>query len=284
MQVVIPEGVSPGMPFQVNTLSGPMQVVCPPGAAAGSPIMVHVPVNVVAQAVAQPIVVAAQPMEEPIMMGTAMDVSQAPPSVVGIYIELGTEEKVEVTWASGQLWTKMRAHEPPIPSTFDGSSISVKGFGAAGKLLANGDVKYADGGYWRRLPAPLTSPPVIQKGATVSGSAPAPQSMSMQRSEMDGRMNEAASGCYGLKSLPCCYIGYASVSPEGVSVGPCCCCFGLCICPCPGWGGNFKPIAPGSATFKEPSDGTTWTFTSPTAFVANGGTGGAKDELHVRYC
>ena len=34
------------------------------------------------------------------------------------------------------------------------------------------------------------------KGATMIGSAPAPQSMSMQRSEMDGRMNEVASGCF----------------------------------------------------------------------------------------
>lgn len=195
MQVVIPEGVSPGMPFQVITPSGPMQVVCPPGAAAGSPIMVSVPV--VAQAVAQPMVVAAQSMEEPIMMGTALDASQ---------------------------------------------------------------------------------------GATMVGSAPAPQSMSMQRSEMDGRMNEVASGCYGLKSLPCCYITYARVSPEHVSVGPCCCCFGLCICPCPGCCGDFRPIAPGSASFKEPFDGTTWTFTSPTTFVANGGMGGSKNEPYVRYC
>ena len=72
MQVVVPAGVVPGMPFQVNTPSGPMQVVCPEGATAGSSMIVNVPAMPVATA--QPIASAAVMTAEPeVMMGTVLD-------------------------------------------------------------------------------------------------------------------------------------------------------------------------------------------------------------------
>ena len=194
MQVVVPAGVGPGMPFQVNTPTGPMQVVCPPGVAAGSPITINVPANVPV-AVAQPMVVAAQPIgavaaESGLMMGTAVDVPQA--------------------------------------------------------------------------------------------SAPVPQGMNRQ-SEMDNRMHEVSSGCYGTEKMPCCYMTYLAISPEGIRAGPCWCCI-VCLCPCPpGMCGVFKPTAPGSGTFKG-EDGALWTFTSNKHYVMNGGMGSSKDESMVRLC
>ena len=47
MQVTVPEGVSPGMPFQVITPNGPVQVTCPPGMSGGGLLLVNVPVPVV---------------------------------------------------------------------------------------------------------------------------------------------------------------------------------------------------------------------------------------------
>ena len=198
MQVVVPAGVGPGMPFQVNTPSGPMQVVCPAGTAAGSSILLNVPVQV-----AQPTMVAAQPM--------------------------------------------VVAAHPVVAPTAD--------------------------------PAIMMGTPV-QDVSTMT-SAPAPQGMNRQ-SEMDNRMNEVVSGCWGNQPAPCCYMTYLAISPEGIYAGPCCC---LCclFCPCPpGMCGTFKPIAPGSATFKG-DDGSTWTFTSKTKFVANGKLN-SKDDPHVRFC
>ena len=43
MQVIVPLGVGPGMPFIVNTPAGSMQVTCPLDATAGSSIIVNVP-------------------------------------------------------------------------------------------------------------------------------------------------------------------------------------------------------------------------------------------------
>ena len=52
MQVTVPDGVGPGMPFIVDTPAGQMQVICPVDATAGGPMIVNVPVQaVVAQAV-----------------------------------------------------------------------------------------------------------------------------------------------------------------------------------------------------------------------------------------
>ena len=58
MQVTVPDGVGPGMPFIVNTPGGQMQVTCPVDANAGSPMIVNVPQAVV-QAVTQATVVQA---------------------------------------------------------------------------------------------------------------------------------------------------------------------------------------------------------------------------------
>ena len=69
MQVVVPAGVSPGMPFQVNTPAGSMQVVCPPGAMAGSPMIVNVPLALGVPPVAQ------AAAAEPLVMGMAVDAS-----------------------------------------------------------------------------------------------------------------------------------------------------------------------------------------------------------------
>ena len=44
MQVTVPPGIGPGMPFAVNTPAGQtLQVVCPPDAVPGSPMLVNVP-------------------------------------------------------------------------------------------------------------------------------------------------------------------------------------------------------------------------------------------------
>jgi hypothetical protein len=43
MQVVVPQGVSEGVPFQCNTPSGTMTVVCPPGVKAGDSLQVNIP-------------------------------------------------------------------------------------------------------------------------------------------------------------------------------------------------------------------------------------------------
>ena len=59
MQVTVPPGVSPGMPFVVNTPAGQMQVICPNGASAGSPMLVNVPMAAATAAVP---VVAATPV------------------------------------------------------------------------------------------------------------------------------------------------------------------------------------------------------------------------------
>ena len=43
MQVTVPAGIGPGMPFMVNTPSGQMQVTCPQGVMAGGQMLVNVP-------------------------------------------------------------------------------------------------------------------------------------------------------------------------------------------------------------------------------------------------
>jgi hypothetical protein len=74
MEVIVPAGVSPGMPFTVNTPAGQMQVTCPPDAHSGAKMIVNVPVMQVA---AVPTVVQAAP--QPMMM--AMEIG-APQTVI----------------------------------------------------------------------------------------------------------------------------------------------------------------------------------------------------------
>ena len=128
----------------------------------------------------------------------------------------------------------------------------------------------------------LDAAPVVAVATPVQG-APAPQDM--LRSDMDGRMNEVQSGCYAARNMPCCFLAYISVKETQLHVGPCCACCGVCCCPCPpGMCGNYKQMAPGSASFKETTDGGIYTFVSPKTFKANGGMGNAKDEMHCRVC
>mmetsp|Transcript_14717 Transcript_14717/g.33631 ORF Transcript_14717/g.33631 Transcript_14717/m.33631 type:complete len:203 (-) Transcript_14717:76-684(-) len=82
MQVVIPQGITPGMTFQVNTPAGMMQVICPDGAYAGGSMLVNVPV-----AAAPPIVMGAPVPVDTVMppqqqMGMAMAQPMAQPMVM----------------------------------------------------------------------------------------------------------------------------------------------------------------------------------------------------------
>ena len=61
MQVTVPKGIGPGMPFQVNTPTGPMQVVCPDGAFAGGQMMVNVPMAPAPLVMATPVGMGASP-------------------------------------------------------------------------------------------------------------------------------------------------------------------------------------------------------------------------------
>ncbi len=142
--------------------------------------------------------------------------------------------------------------------------------------------------------ASTVATPVVQSTtqmATVSLSEPqaAPVSQNIKRSdssEMDGRMGEARSGCYANEQCPCCYMTYMVVSPPHLFAGPCCAFCGLCccfLCP-PGMCGNYKEIAPGSATFAMRHTTERRTFISPTRFADSGGILNAKDEVSYRIC
>ncbi len=80
MQVTVPAGVGPGMPFLVNTPSGQMQVTCPPNASAGGQMIVNVPMAPPAMQMAQPMMaqpMMAQPMmAQPVMAQPMMATSQ----------------------------------------------------------------------------------------------------------------------------------------------------------------------------------------------------------------
>ena len=74
MQVTVPAGIGPGMPFTVATPAGQMQVVCPEGAVAGGQMVVNVPVSAVVQPTAMQVVqpVAQEGAPAPIIMGTTV--------------------------------------------------------------------------------------------------------------------------------------------------------------------------------------------------------------------
>ena len=57
MQVTVPPGAIPGMPFAVNTPAGQMQVTCPEGVSPGCQMIVNVPAapTAAATAVAAPV-------------------------------------------------------------------------------------------------------------------------------------------------------------------------------------------------------------------------------------
>ena len=150
MQVTVPDGVGPGMPFIVSTPAGPMQVICPVNATAGGAMVVNVPV--------QAVVVQAVPM--------AAEVEVVPQGVV------------------------------------------------------------------------------VQ--------AVAPQSSTMSRGQMDGRVEEIQSGCYTLSDCVCCYWVYYKVDARAgtVNMGTCCC-IPLGCCPgCCMYEERKKAVAPGASDFK----------------------------------
>ena len=75
MQVTVPAGIGPGMPFTVLTPAGQMQVVCPEGAVAGGQMVVNVPAVQSAQPmpIVQPTMMAAPPVASaPVIMGTTV--------------------------------------------------------------------------------------------------------------------------------------------------------------------------------------------------------------------
>ena len=127
MQVTVPPGVQPGMPFQVNTPAGPMQVVCPPDAIAGSPMLINVPAAVVAP---QPVIMA-EAMAAPVIMATPVEPTVTPMAPVGampvvgnrvvhtIGIDLGggcedhkppMEPPAALTMLRGNEWELVRKH------------------------------------------------------------------------------------------------------------------------------------------------------------------------------
>ena len=81
MQVTVPAGVGPGMPFMVDTPSGQVQVTCPPGAMAGGQMLVNVPA-------AQPVMMV-QAVPDQIVMGVAMDAPMAQPVAAPNAQEMG---------------------------------------------------------------------------------------------------------------------------------------------------------------------------------------------------
>ena len=90
MQVTVPKGISPGMPFMVNTPTGQMQVTCPPGVSAGGQMLVNVPAPpVMVQAVPVPtgadqggvvmgMVIPEQPMVQAMPMQQSMQREASP--------------------------------------------------------------------------------------------------------------------------------------------------------------------------------------------------------------
>ena len=127
MQVTVPAGVGPGMPFQVNTPTGPMQVTCPPNVTAGGQMLVNVPAApqpvVMATAVpaqpmamavpAQPMMAAPQPMvmQQPMMGQPPMGQPMAFGAVGG-----GLPWKLSLAPAEkGALFTVKTRGQSPIP-------------------------------------------------------------------------------------------------------------------------------------------------------------------------
>jgi len=128
MQVTVPAGVGPGMPFQVNTPAGPMQVTCPSNANAGSQMMVNVPAAqpmvVMAHAVSSDAVpvVAAQPMAapqpmmmaQPMMAQPMMAQPMAPPVALGAGGGLPWKLSLQLD-KKKQLFELKASNQSPIP-------------------------------------------------------------------------------------------------------------------------------------------------------------------------
>lgn len=121
------------------------------------------------------------------------------------------------------------------------------------------------------------NPASVVPVAQVVGAVPMAQAMERQpakahaiarASPMDGRMMEAASGCYVQRESPWTYF-YLSFNDDHsqYSMGPGGCC--LFLCPCPGACGVHKAQAPSSGTFDQvhKARGRTDRWEAPTLFV-----------------
>ena len=219
MQVTVPAGIGPGMPFTVATPAGQMQVVCPEGAVAGGQMVVNVPVSAVVQPTPMQVV---QPTAMQVVQPVAQEGAPAP-------IIMGTTV-VEQPMMMAASW------QPQVMAT----------------------------------PPPHTTAP--------------PQPQAMARAPMEGRVEEIQLGCYGQQGAPCCWLRSLSWKDSDrtvITAGPgcfCCCCIGCC----PGCCGQFKETEKGSAIFKHPSAGDTWTFQSPTSFIMTGGM--ASGDTYRKMC
>ena len=104
MQVTVPHGIGPGMPFIVNTPSGQMQVVCPADAQAGMQMMVNVPMAApqpmtMAQAVpameAQPVVMALPASAAATVMAVPVSAAAAPGGPIKFPCDADKQEKLK---------------------------------------------------------------------------------------------------------------------------------------------------------------------------------------------
>ena len=111
MEVTVPAGVSPGMPFSVNTPAGQMQVTCPPDAYAGGKMVVNVPTAQpgIQLAMAQPVMAAPQPM---VMQAQPMAM-QAQPMMMAAPMAGGGTVEIKLALEHKQKLAEQRAVIPP---------------------------------------------------------------------------------------------------------------------------------------------------------------------------
>ena len=119
MQVTVPAGIGPGMPFTVLTPAGQMQVVCPEGAVAGGQMVVNVPAVQSAQPmpIVQPTMMAAPPVASaPIIMGATV-VEQpmmmaAPPQPQVMAVVQPQPQVMAATWEAAPPQPQAMARAP----------------------------------------------------------------------------------------------------------------------------------------------------------------------------
>ena len=119
MQVIVPPGIGPGMPFTVLTPAGQMQVVCPEGAVAGGQMVVNVPAVQSAQPmpIVQPMMMAAPPVASaPIIMGATV-VEQpmemaAPPQPQVMAVVQPQPQVMAATWEAAPPQPQAMARAP----------------------------------------------------------------------------------------------------------------------------------------------------------------------------
>ena len=105
---------------------------------------------------------------------------------------------------------------------------------------------------------------VVPQGVVVQ--AVAPQSNTMSRGQMDGRVEEIQSGCYTLSDCVCCYWVYYKVDARAgtVTMGTCCC---IPLGCCPGCCMHEErkiAVAPGASDFRHRNGGEDVYWETPT--------------------